>query len=517
MCLSPIHIRKSANGKVAFDVPCGKCEACKQNRSDMYSFRAWQEFVGSGGRAIFATLTYDDEHLPHCIAEPAHPVWSFDDDKLWEFDVNTQSYFPTWQDNLVSCWDKSHCKKFFKQLKEQLKYYIATDVLNISRVKQIKGRQVITDEWKSAISNIVPIKYLLTCERGSDRLYRDDHGILRRATSRPHYHAIIVISDPRLDIDTVASYINKLWIYGNTENLLIDRTVIQAIQYVCKYITKDFGDSLLSSVGSLSKNKIDNNPFTLQSNFFGSYYYTNSETLDELYQKLEFSALNGVNLPPAGEEQSSRVVQLPRYYLNRWCHDVKRMQAECSWDDYLKCNFKDELLLDNGFCPTIITANDILSIQHDDTFLYTGTKSTLNEFGSRLDSIFHQTKVNFYTTQLSNVQTGLLSENYLSDFISPKQIQFLKEVDLESFKLYVRDDHYITYDQYFEPTIFTDALFTIQTFLRNVKKADIYKRDLEYKSNIYKARQKNPGKFKKHRLESKKQVKLRSYEKRKVS
>lgn len=54
---------KKANGKGYYDVPCGKCIACLQNKRAEWTFRLYQELKVSKS-ARFITLTYDDDNIP---------------------------------------------------------------------------------------------------------------------------------------------------------------------------------------------------------------------------------------------------------------------------------------------------------------------------------------------------------------------------------------------------------------------------------------------------------------------
>ena len=71
-CLSPIAIKGhvstfvSEGRKFQFEhvyVPCGQCIACRLNYAKFWSIRMMQE-LRKHDAACFATLTYDDEHLP---------------------------------------------------------------------------------------------------------------------------------------------------------------------------------------------------------------------------------------------------------------------------------------------------------------------------------------------------------------------------------------------------------------------------------------------------------------------
>ena len=61
-CTRPISVKvpTQAQGLI---VPCGKCMACRVARAREWSTRIMHE-MGSHEDAVFATLTYDNEHLP---------------------------------------------------------------------------------------------------------------------------------------------------------------------------------------------------------------------------------------------------------------------------------------------------------------------------------------------------------------------------------------------------------------------------------------------------------------------
>lgn len=73
MCYRPLHISSNAayfNSNVSasyFDVPCGKCEACRDQYRSMWKCRLWHELeatYSNGGCAVFLTFTYNDANLP---------------------------------------------------------------------------------------------------------------------------------------------------------------------------------------------------------------------------------------------------------------------------------------------------------------------------------------------------------------------------------------------------------------------------------------------------------------------
>lgn len=65
MCFSPCSIQNpsSTDTKNRLSVPCGKCYACKMNKRIEWTFRLYQELVGSLS-AYFVTLTYADSNIP---------------------------------------------------------------------------------------------------------------------------------------------------------------------------------------------------------------------------------------------------------------------------------------------------------------------------------------------------------------------------------------------------------------------------------------------------------------------
>lgn len=52
------------NGKQHIYIPCGMCLACRINKTSEWALRLNFELDYYKGKAVFVTLTYDDEHLP---------------------------------------------------------------------------------------------------------------------------------------------------------------------------------------------------------------------------------------------------------------------------------------------------------------------------------------------------------------------------------------------------------------------------------------------------------------------
>lgn len=71
VCVSPFTVKVEDREVV---VPCGRCRACRIQRSKEWSMRLFHESLYYDD-SIFVTLTYDDEHLPSdCMIKKEHFV-----------------------------------------------------------------------------------------------------------------------------------------------------------------------------------------------------------------------------------------------------------------------------------------------------------------------------------------------------------------------------------------------------------------------------------------------------------
>lgn len=73
MCYRPLHIKSnnvytnSNVSAVSYDVPCGKCESCRDSYQAVWKCRLWHELESTykhGGCSVFLTFTYNDDNLP---------------------------------------------------------------------------------------------------------------------------------------------------------------------------------------------------------------------------------------------------------------------------------------------------------------------------------------------------------------------------------------------------------------------------------------------------------------------
>lgn len=123
------------------------------------------------------------------------------------------------------------------------------------------------------------IRYLLTCEYGSDRRYIDRHGRKRTATHRPHYHVIWFITTPYINRWLFRHICHMSWYGGISEDSEINNGFVigtGAIKYVTKYVCKDVYDDdnffeVYKTLDKDDKEEFDKNkPFIRLSSYLGA-------------------------------------------------------------------------------------------------------------------------------------------------------------------------------------------------------------------------------------------------------
>ena len=235
MCTSPIKIKNRSKDPLAnpyLFVPCGKCLACQKSKSDGIEYRAIKEYdwcLSHGGRAYMITFTYDDEHLPRARAFKAanrignknigidygayNNVRDLRNQRPEYSDLKCP--YPEYKDFFSH--NKRDLQLFNKRLRARLKYY----------------------------GYDVTLSYFIASEYGSDRSYIDQHGTRRKATKRPHYHAIYYLYPSTYgNIPSEHAFLNlafDCWRKCSAQNfksILIDNKITSAIGYVAKYVTK---------------------------------------------------------------------------------------------------------------------------------------------------------------------------------------------------------------------------------------------------------------------------------------
>ena len=237
MCTSPVKRRNPSKDPLAKEyiyTPCGKCLSCQKTKQDGIEYRALKEYdwtISHGGQVYFITFTYDDAHLPHVLVAPASTRIG---SKFVGVDTSYFRVDEGWY-RKISCFDKQDIQKFNKRLRSRLKYY----------------------------NFHVDISFLIVSEYGSNREYISSFGEHRKATQRPHYHAIYFItpsqrertkkrSKPNEHLPSKTTFLNMSYDCWKKcepycfKEYLIDNKPLSAISYTAKYITKQQSDEIFS-------------------------------------------------------------------------------------------------------------------------------------------------------------------------------------------------------------------------------------------------------------------------------
>ena len=275
MCTSPLHLVRPQYG-FNLDVPCNDCLECRNASQDSWVFRLGsdlKELYSNHGFAVFLTFTYNNRNLPHTS-------FGFNGD-------------------VVECFNADHVSSFLNKIKVYM--------------HRNYGKNFYRYFWCS------------------------EYG---KFTKRPHYHVMFLL-DRRVDYYKFVETCRKYWLHGfmfprNVNGVYLDskgrRTtpllhhVQNACAYACKYITKDLDyyelplvkryldvrKDLPAEVRSLFNRYL---PKHWQSKSIGSSFFDKVDSPDKLLHAVEFGVQNPTNL---------RLMQLPRYYVERFCFTHSR-------------------------------------------------------------------------------------------------------------------------------------------------------------------------------------------------
>lgn len=494
MCTSPIHLsnkgnlvnnRLSSDGVIsqeityAYDVPCGHCESCKQQKRDSYLLRCMSEFSRCQHKGVFLTLTYSNKFLPK-LRFKSTPI--FDDDGYCVRESKTYTR---------SVWNKTHVQKFLKTINEKLYYLIGTKYLNLTRLITVDGHRRISDEWKHFISVTPrPIKYLCVCERGKANIYYDDKGNQRKGSARPHYHVILFITHPALSVDDVLKLCSEEWTYGlsyniqiGTGNQSIDRDLMKSFKYVTKYVTKDLNDESNKLWYLSHEEGLIYKPFTLVSNGLGDNLLDNYQTDNELLNHI----LNGVTVH---DGDIDRNIPVPRYNL---------LKSKMYVRHHVGTFVTSRVPVYESICPD--RSNQPIFIDHGtdlEYHIYNKYETYLTDFGQRVKYAQIDKKVSIYVDLLRTFQknqsiyTDLCSLQYAKcKYDGINDIMSVNPSDFDSFlrNLYkLKDDSLL-------PDVNFRTYIHIKNYIQTKSIFDKKNRDVMYPTLLEKALLKNPHLF----------------------
>lgn len=207
----------------------------QEQRKNEWLFRTyWQceECISKNGFVYFDTLSYDDEHLPHI--NDVFKKYHFYDYDVRRKDKGLNPFYELEMDKSMnfSCFSHEDYRYFLVRLRRQLEYH---------------GMDVKND-----------LKYFMSCEYGSDNVYKDAYGRVRKGTKRPHYHILFFVNNPTIDGFEFSRMVDKCWQKGRTDGLpyksysyvarhifragtlLTDNLRVRKVcNYVAKYVNKD--------------------------------------------------------------------------------------------------------------------------------------------------------------------------------------------------------------------------------------------------------------------------------------
>lgn len=209
MCYRPLHIKATnvyRNTNVSastYDVPCGKCDACRDMYRSTWKCRIWHELEHTqktGGTSVFLTFSYNDMYLP-------------------AIDVNGV---------LVPCFNHQDVKTFLNRLKVKMyrtygknmyKYFIAMEYGKNTKRQHLHGLFFLSSavDWRV----FTELCRELWQENGYMFPKRDKHG----------------------------RYVKD----DGTDDTPLIRSLVKGSIYVSKYVTKDLSFYAIPSVDTAVK------------------------------------------------------------------------------------------------------------------------------------------------------------------------------------------------------------------------------------------------------------------------
>ena len=183
-----------------YDVPCGKCDDCRNAAKDEWFVRLQEEintYSRAEGKCCFLTLTYNEKCLP----------------RFKYVDENTGECFS------IPCFDKHDKDRFINSI-----------------IQYFKRRGCTSKTTKSGLG----LKFMVNSEYGED----PDH------THRSHYHAVLLFPPEYIEksgfscVTHWMDFFQNLWHLGFVRKskeygLWIDPRSDFAARYVSKYCTKE--------------------------------------------------------------------------------------------------------------------------------------------------------------------------------------------------------------------------------------------------------------------------------------
>lgn len=410
MCYRPLHIsannvyRNTNVSASTYDVPCGKCEACRDLYRSTWKCRLWHELEYTqkiGGTSVFLTFTYRDSCLPV---------------------VNINGVD-------IPCFNHSDVKTFLNRLK--------------IRMYRLYGR----DSYK----------YFIAMEYGKNTKRQHLHGLFF-LSSAVNWRVFVELCRELWEYGFMFPKRNRAGLYvkddGSDDTPLL-RSLVKGSVYVSKYVTKD-----------LSYYQIPNVDFAVKADksftrHFGPKHYQSNNIGISILDKVNLAdsdniasfLIDGISVP-----YSKSRIPVPRYIKKKLLYkNVKSCRVGSNgkflYDSYptsLNLSFgtilyerKASKLIDtikkvfgryrslhSSFRTPVVDyrllANYVLYFKHvNNNVLF----SFLTYFDGDLDSLSDFSKVGFFYN-LSKNNLFLKDNQYVTDSIHPLPYMSLFSPDL---------------------------------------------------------------------------------------
>ena len=346
----------------------------RNKRSDDQAMRYAEEirlYNSCGGKVVFVTFTYSDSYIPRL------PIYKED---------GTVKF--------VSSFSRLHKERYLNSLRCYL-----YDNFPLFKKSFSSNYTLVPEE--------LPFRYTWCSELGSDGMYVDDSGHVRKATNRPHYHCLFffpptIASQLGSDPKKYKWLLAHLWHYGMVRwsdekkcykyPIFVDSDF--AARYVSKYCNKelkyykdpDVQSVLYDSEGKLKKDLPEDKkvllPFHHQSNHMG-------ESLKEKYNTLE-DIKNGIALQSESDLSHgvNKLYKIPQYIFRKKFMTFDRRENRYKYTDYGKSVvislFKDRIndyanTFYNSYGPSALQKK-LASVDICNEFVGTGCKDAFDLF-----------------------------------------------------------------------------------------------------------------------------------------
>lgn len=420
--------------KLYLDVPNSSSPIYSLNRQNDWKLRIYQEICdcnASGGKVVFFTATYDEEHLPH-----------------FRYASNTISID-------IPCFEKKHYEKFMHDL-----------------------RQFLKRKYKL----VLPIKVIWPCEYGLDQNY----------SQRPHYHPLLFLPARLFDGNfeefknehNLRKLIRSLWPYGFVYFSKKGKggtfvTSDYAASYVSKYCFKsaefytreDVRDFLFFKDGHRNKYHFDlmrgKLPTHWQSRYFGIGLLDKFDDYDSYVNGFDFALKSDRN---KGKAVKSRVPQYIERKLLYYMDDNKCYRLNDKGINWKVRRFLDSLPEKADKLRNSLTAFGLSKYISEEDAQRLQQKS-ISEISDYITAILGTRKIEEYILY-KTVWRGLPADH--------EEIQALDDMDYDDFYSESVMQYSMQLMQHLNPTVYSSDGYWSRYSKQELRKFPLYDNCLRF-------------------------------------